>query len=64
MSKSINAMESLRSMFITVDVRSLKKDNFHLIGTEYDFIEYKFWKQFSGDKPCAQKRQPNKNMGN
>ncbi len=51
MTKSINAMASLRSMFISMDVRSLKKENFDLIGTQYDFIEYKFWKQFSGNKP-------------
>lgn len=49
--KSISAMESLRSMFITMDVRSLKNEPFDLIGTNYDFVEYKYWKQFSGVQP-------------
>ena len=51
MVKSISAMESLRSMFISMNVRSAEKENFDLIGTEYDFIEYKYWKQFLGEKP-------------
>jgi outer membrane lipoprotein-sorting protein len=51
MAKSISAMESLRSMYISMNVRSLKKENFDFIGTEYNFIEYKYWKQFSGNKP-------------
>ncbi len=34
-----------------MDVRSLPKEPFDLVGTEYGFIEYKFWKQFSGKKP-------------
>lgn len=49
--KSISAMESLRSMFITMDVRSLEDEPFDLVGTDYEFIEYKYWKQFSGDRP-------------
>lgn len=49
--KSINAMESLRSMFISMQVRSLENEPFDMLGTEYDFIEYKYWKQFSGVKP-------------
>lgn len=51
MMKSITAMESLRSMFITMDVRSEENEPFEFIGTEYDFVEYKIWKQFSGEKP-------------
>ena len=51
MTKSINAMASLRSMFISMDVRSLPKEPFDLVGTKYSFIEYKFWKQFTGEKP-------------
>jgi len=51
MNRSINAMASLRSMFITMNVRSLPKEPFDLIGAKYGFIEYKFWKQFTGEKP-------------
>ncbi len=51
MLKSITAMESLRSMFISMDVRSMKNENFDLIGEEHEFLEYKFWKQFSGNEP-------------
>jgi len=51
MLKSITAMESLRSMFISMDVRSEEGESFDLIGEEYDFMEYKFWKQFSGYQP-------------
>lgn len=51
MMKSITAMESLKSMFMTMDVRSQENEPFDFIGTEYSFIEYKFWKQFSGEKP-------------
>jgi len=51
MVKSISAMESLRSMYISMNVRSAEKENFDLVGTEYDFIEYKYWKQFLGRKP-------------
>lgn len=51
MLKSITAMESLRSMFISMDVRSLEGEPFDVIGEDHDFIEYKLWKQFSGNKP-------------
>ncbi len=51
MLKSITAMESLRSMFISMDVRSKENENFDFIGEDYNFIEYKFWKQFSGNQP-------------
>ena len=51
MLKSITAMESLRSMFISMDVRSEKGESFDLIREEKDFMEYKFWKQFSGNQP-------------
>ena len=57
MTKSINAMASLRSMFISMDVRSLPKEPFDLVGTKYGFIEYKFWKQFSGEKPWRIEKQ-------
>jgi len=51
MLKSITAMESIRSMFISMNVRSEESENFNFIGNGYDFIEYKFWKQFSGNQP-------------
>ncbi len=51
MLKSINAMESLRSMFISMQVRTEESENFDFIGTDYGFMEYKFWKQFTGKKP-------------
>lgn len=49
--KSITAMESLKSMFISMDVRSLESQPFDLIGEDYDYIEYQLWKQFSGMEP-------------
>ena len=51
MLRSITAMDALKSMFISMDVRSQERENFDVIGEEYDFIEYKFWKQFSGEQP-------------
>lgn len=51
MVKSITAMESLRSMFISMQVRSLENGPFDMTGTEYEFIEYKYWKQFTGVEP-------------
>lgn len=51
MLRSITAMDALKSMFITMEVRSLPGEGFDFIGQEYEFIEYKFWKQFSGLQP-------------
>ena len=51
MLRSITAMDALRSMYISMDVRSQERENFDAIGEEFDFIEYKFWKQFSGEQP-------------
>ncbi len=51
MTKSITAMESLRSMFISMDVRSIESEPFDLISEDHDFIEYQIWKQFLGNKP-------------
>lgn len=56
MLKSLNAMESLHSMFISMDVRSIEGESFDLIGEEYNFVEYNFWKQFSGVKPWKIKK--------
>ena len=57
MLKSVTAMESLRSMFISMNVRSMEGESFDLIGEEYDFLEYKFWKQFSGNEPWRLEKQ-------
>ena len=57
MTKSVTAMESLRSMFVTMEVRSPDKEPFDYIDTKSDFIEYKFWKQFTGDKPWRIEKQ-------
>jgi len=51
MTRSITALESLRSMFITMEVRSDANENFDYISTQSDFIEYKIWKQFTGNEP-------------
>lgn len=51
MMKSIKAMESLSSLFMTMDFRSEEGEPFDAISVDDDFIEYKFWKQFSGDNP-------------
>jgi outer membrane lipoprotein-sorting protein len=51
MARSITAMDALRSMFISMEVRSEERENFDAIGMDYDFIEYKLWKQFSGERP-------------
>jgi hypothetical protein len=51
MLSSLDAMSSLRSMFIKMDVRSEPAENFDFFDKDKDFIEYKFWKQLDGKKP-------------
>ncbi len=48
LSKAAKAAANLQSVFMQAQMRTLPRDNFELIGTEYEFVPIKMWKVFDG----------------
>ena len=44
LSKAAKAAAQLQSVFLQVQVRTLPRDNFEMIGTEYELVPHKLWK--------------------
>lgn len=51
------AMSELKSVHITARMRTLPRDNFELIGTEYPFVDVELWKRF-GAVPAYRVEKP------
>ena len=47
LSKAAKAAAQLKSVFLQVQMRTLPRDNFELIGAQYDLVPIKMWKDFS-----------------
>ena len=48
--QAVEAMANLRSVYIKAQIRTEPKDNFELIGLNYDFVTNEIWKEFgTGD---------------
>jgi len=45
--QAIRAASNLRSVHIKANMRTAPRDNFELIGLQYDFVPHEMWKQFS-----------------
>jgi outer membrane lipoprotein-sorting protein len=43
---SIKATQLIKSMVIKLKVRTIARDNFALVGTEYDLVDHTIWKSF------------------
>ena len=43
---SIQATNLIKSMVINLKIRTVARDNFSLVGTEYDMVEHTIWKLF------------------
>ncbi len=48
LSKAREAMGKLKSVYIKLQIRTLPRDNFELIGLDYDFVANEIWKEFDG----------------
>jgi len=42
------AVSNLRSVYIKTEIRTIARDNFELIGLDYDFVPNEMWKEFDG----------------
>lgn len=50
MAQAVEALSGLRSVYLSLNVRGLPRDNFEMIGLDFDFVSHELWKEF-GDKP-------------
>lgn len=48
LAEAAEAMAKLRSVYIKTQIRTLPRDNFELIGLNYDFVPNEMWKVFDG----------------
>jgi len=48
LAKATEAIANLRSVYIKAQIRTLPRDNFELIGLDYDFVPNEMWKEFDG----------------
>ncbi|MHC4067570.1 MAG: anti-sigma factor family protein, partial [Planctomycetota bacterium] len=55
--EAVEALSNLRSVYITLDMRTLPYDNFVLIGLEYDLVPYEMWSEF-GETPKWRVEKP------
>jgi hypothetical protein len=46
LAQSVQAMSSLQTVHITARMRTLPRDNFEMIGLNYDFVPVEMWKEF------------------
>ncbi|MBI5743286.1 MAG: hypothetical protein HY952_01930 [Elusimicrobia bacterium] len=57
LAQGAKAMTSLRSIHISAKMRTLERDNFELIGLEYDLVGVEMWKRF-GEEPKWRVEKP------
>jgi len=50
LAQAAEAIANLRSVHIKAEIRTLPRDNFELIGLDYDFVPNEMWKEFDGTR--------------
>ena len=54
---AVEALSDLHSVYIKLNVRTIARDNFELIGLDYEFVPHEMWKQF-GQPPKWRVEKP------
>ena len=48
LAQATKAVSNLRSVYIKAQIRTIARDNFEMIGLDYDFVSNEMWKEFDG----------------
>ena len=57
LAQAVEAMSNMHTVYIKARMRTLPRDNFEMIGLDYDFVQIEMWKKF-GDPPKWRVEKP------